>query len=520
VRILLWHGWLLEGSGSNVYSAKVAEVLRRDGHQVLIVCQERHPERFSFVDAWATVGPNGLTNPVPTGVATNDGFVTLLRPEIGSMLPVFVIDEYEGFDSVKRFVDLTDDELGSYLQRNVDALRAASDWFEPDAVITGHAVPGAVVALRALGPERYAVKIHGSDLEYAVRLDDRYRELARQGLEGAIAVLGATRDVLARTLTFVPSIAGRTRIAPPGADAEHWRPLPRQRALELAAVLLDSNEETVRGRPAATGRSVAFALAAKDGEALDALALGYDQAIPDPDAAERLRALASYQGPLVGYLGKFIPQKGVDLLIQALAILEQPARLVLVGFGQYREWLEGLTLALHLGQPESVRWLGSASSLSIELGDVEIADAAGLADRVIFTGRLDHRYAPAAIAALDVLVVPSVMDEAFGMVAAEAAATGALPLVARHSGLAEIATALENAVGQPELFSYQSGPGAVRAIAAGLERLLAIPEPRRSELRSAVSDFVGREWSWARTAAGIVAAARIQEPEGPPDNHE
>ena len=43
----------------------------------------------------------------------------------------------------------------------------------------------------------------------------------------------------------------------------------------------------------------------------------------------------------------------------------------------------------------------------------------------------------------DVVVVPSIFPEAFGMVAAEAAAAGCPPLVARHSGLAEVAKALE-----------------------------------------------------------------------------
>ena len=55
MRVLLWHGWLLEGSGSNVYTAKVAEANRRAGHSVLILCQEPHPERFSFIDEWGTV---------------------------------------------------------------------------------------------------------------------------------------------------------------------------------------------------------------------------------------------------------------------------------------------------------------------------------------------------------------------------------------------------------------------------------------------------------------------------------
>ena len=56
MRILLWHGWLLAGSGSNVVTARVAEAYRRQGHEVLLLCQEGHPERHPFVDAWGTVG--------------------------------------------------------------------------------------------------------------------------------------------------------------------------------------------------------------------------------------------------------------------------------------------------------------------------------------------------------------------------------------------------------------------------------------------------------------------------------
>ena len=32
--MLLWHGWVLEGAGSNVYTARIAEVYRREGHDV------------------------------------------------------------------------------------------------------------------------------------------------------------------------------------------------------------------------------------------------------------------------------------------------------------------------------------------------------------------------------------------------------------------------------------------------------------------------------------------------------
>ena len=41
----------------------------------------------------------------------------LLSPVIGSTLPVFVVDRYEGFDDVRSFTDLSDDELEAYLRR-------------------------------------------------------------------------------------------------------------------------------------------------------------------------------------------------------------------------------------------------------------------------------------------------------------------------------------------------------------------------------------------------------------------
>ena len=64
-------------------------------------------------------------------------------------------------------------------------------------------------------------------------------------------------------------------------------------------------------------------------------------------------------------------------------------------------------------------------------------------ERTLFTGALEHRHLVPLLPLCDVAVVPSIFPEAFGMVAAEAAAAGAPPLVARHSGLAEVAAGLE-----------------------------------------------------------------------------
>src|SRR2546429_854869 len=129
-----------------------------------------------------------------------------------------------------------------------------------------------------------------------------------------------------------------------------------------------------------------------------------------------------------------------------------------------------------------MEWIQEHSPMSIELTRDEVARARGMRGRVTFTGRLDHRYAPLALAALDVLVVPSVLDEAFGMVAVEGAAAGAPPLVARHSGLAEIASALERAVPSGGPFSFEPGAGAVRRLAEGIGSHLQRPREDRADV--------------------------------------
>jgi glycosyltransferase involved in cell wall biosynthesis len=424
-----------------------------------------------------------------------------LRPLIGPLLPVFVRDRYEGFDAVKTFVELTDGELAGYLDANAATLRAANEWHDSQAAIVGHAVPGAAVAARALGPGAYVVKIHGSDVEYAIRAQERYRRLAGEGLGPARVAIGASRDVVERCRALVPGMTETTAVVSPGVDVAAFHPIPRRAALLDVAARLAGDPEIAAGRPSALDEEVRRALAARDADALDGLAAGYDQAVPDPDAPQRLTGLADLAGPIVGYFGKLIPQKGVELLLSGSAHVASRPTVLIVGFGSHREWLAALAMAQRDRDADAIAWLGTTRGMPVEAPPSTDPGA------VVFTGRLDHRYAPGSLAAMDVLVVPSILEEAFGMVAAEGAAAGALPLVARHSGLAEVAGALETEAGRPGVFSFDPGDGAIWRIRDGIDRLLALPGPERDELRRAVSGFVAREWSWEGTARRLLQLA-------------
>ena len=126
------------------------------------------------------------------------------------------------------------------------------------------------------------------------------------------------------------------------------------------------------------------------------------------------------------------------------------ARLLVVGFGAFREALEGLAAALARGdldaaaalRGEDGRELPELAAFLAALGPEAAAyraAAAGIADRVHWAGRLEHDELADVLPAADALAMPSTFPEAFGMVAAEAAACGALPVVAGHSGMAEVA---------------------------------------------------------------------------------
>src|SRR3954469_12455927 len=164
VRILIFHGYLLRGTGSNIYNASLVTALVRLGHEVHLLCQDRQAGELDFVDAvgrWedGDLVVETLNEPVRC---------TAYLPDIGRILPVYVADEYEGFDAV-RLPDMDDDAIEHYIEANVAAIRDVAARAEPNVALANHLVMGPVIVARSLGGRvPYAVKVHGSALEYVV----------------------------------------------------------------------------------------------------------------------------------------------------------------------------------------------------------------------------------------------------------------------------------------------------------------------------------------------------------------
>jgi glycosyltransferase involved in cell wall biosynthesis len=256
----------------------------------------------------------------------------------------------------------------------------------------------------------------------------------------------------------------------------------------------------------------------------------------DPAEAARAFALVDPERDrLVAFVGKLIVSKGVDLLVAAwpLVLAREPrARLVIVGFGAFRDGLGQLIAALAAGDLDAAlalaragrsleagsdgdgRELGHLTAFLTGLAGDEreryLAAAATLTQRIVLTGRLEHDELAALLPACEAVVVPSTFPEAFGMVAAEAAACAALPISAAHSGLAEVSGTLAAAVPPQaaQWLSFAVDDEAVRAIADALGGWLGAGADLRERTRAGLVATVRQRWSWEGVARGVLAAAQ------------
>ena len=410
MRLLLWHGYLLDGTGSNVYTQQIARAWGRMGHDVRVVCQERRPERFDL-------GPN----------------VRVIVPDIGGLLPVFVLDRYERLEA-RHVADLTPEELERYVAANAGCLVGELARDPAALVLANHAIMGGPVAAAgcAASATPYVVKLHGSELEYAIRGRPRLAELARPGLDGAAAVLAGSEHILdvAQELLGRGPYLDRAAVLPPGVDTDAFT--PQGGSWSALTRLLETDP-------------------------------GRGERHPDRDAAARLHGT----GRFVLYVGKLMREKGVHVLLdawRALAPDHPGVALVVVGFGDARAELE-----------------------------------AQAPQRTVFTGAMSHAQLQRLIPLADVMVVPSVLAEAFGMVAAEAAACGVVPVVADHSGLAEVAAGLGEA--------GRRFDGSPDGLARELDALLRLPPGERRRLGVIARGVAVERWSWVGIAGRLLELA-------------
>jgi glycosyltransferase involved in cell wall biosynthesis len=478
LRICILHGYLLSGTGSNIFVNNLVRKFCQYGHDVLLFCQEKRPEAYDFISRYCVFSrDNRQYRTVFESETHYPGSCTLYNPDIDGLLPVYVYDEYEGF-KVKTFTELSPEEIDAYISKNVEAVETVYNENGFDLVQTNHVIMSSYIA-RVLWKRchvPYYMSLHGSALNFSVKKKESLRGYAAQALLDAKGIFAVSNHNRLEAMTYFKDIASdikqKFKVIPAGVDTQLFRIRDdsKQDSIEdLKKILLDRTKLLHKGKSRIQKcRFLSDLEQTSSVEEVDRLVsrynAKYDQGHPDRDILETLDRIDWEKDRVVIFVGKYLWTKGIQMVISALPIVLNripDLHLLLVGFGSYREELEALVYSLDSGRRELFRYLIEKSNLHMGPGDnpeavkpFKFLDA--LAERkevknyfrsaqmyeisrhVHFIGALSHIELSRLLPCADGFVAASLFPEAFGMVSIEALACGVLPIVSNQTGFKEI----------------------------------------------------------------------------------
>ncbi len=535
--ICILHGYLLEGSGSNLWTREVVRALCREGEGVHLVCQENHPEDYDFIAAVYAYEPDGQRITLFERDTSYQGRCVLHKPRLGDTLPVYVGDKYEEFARAVPMVELPDREIEAYLGRNMAVAERVVREGGVSVLHANHAVLMSVVAERVAAATGvpYAVMPHGSAIEYAVKKDPRFHAFAESALARASRVIVIGGEMRRRVLETFPAVGNlepRLSDLPLGVDAAAFTAVERKGRKARITALTQVLKGAKRGWRPEAGQDLYGRLRPGMGRTAFASALeagrGYDEKCPDADLEDKLAGIDWKRDELLLYVGRLIAAKGPQSLIAALPLILEnrpEARLVVVGHGPLRETLEGLLWALEQGAGRLVRNIAAWGSV-LEADPTPFEDlclffdsleAQGKLDayfetarrvvrpeRVIFTGYLTHNHLKHLFPCCDAAIFPSVVAEAGPLVFLEALASGCFPIGTYFAGMAasidEVSGALPD--GDADLMKLPVDPERkVAEIAEKAVAALALGGRHKQAMR----DTVAASHDWVTVARRLAA---------------
>jgi glycosyltransferase involved in cell wall biosynthesis len=540
--ICILHGYLLEGSGSNLWTRSITESLCRQGHDVHLMAQENHPERYDFITEARRYREDGEVETFFRRDPVHTGTCVLHKPDLGDTLPVYVWDRYEEFPRVVPMVELSDEEVESYVSRNERALLRIVRENGITAMHANHAVLMSVVAQRVSRETGvpYAVMPHGSALEFAVKRDERFLRLAESAFTDArrvFAIGDEMRERVRGILGAVPGLEEKFSGLHLGVDTSQFELVSRAERRATLAKMAESLRDVPRGRRAAHFAAMRARLhggmRTDEMRALFADAdAAYEAKAPDADVEAKLQGIDWEHEPTLLFVGRLISTKGIQSVIAALPLIlaaRPDLRLLVVGHGPLREPLEALLWALEHGERGMVEHIvargrelegspeGDADGTELTQvarfleqlqarGELEGYYAAAREhvrpDRVVFTGYLTHRELHYLFPCCDVAVFPSVVKEAGPLVFLEALASGAFPLGTYFAGMKASIDSVAAALPPEDADAMKLDPSPERTVADIIRRVpaaLALSERHRETLYQVARD----RYDWKSVATKL-----------------
>jgi glycosyltransferase involved in cell wall biosynthesis len=360
---------------------------------------------------------------------------------------------------------------------------------------------------------------HGSAIEYAVKKDKRFFDLAESALDNArrIYVIGSEiRSRLKNLFPELPSVESKMMELNLGVDTTLFNPVEVQDRKANIQELMELLKHVKRGKTHAQEQHLRERITAdisqEQLQEIMGISSSYNAKLTDESAERKLKSIDWEHEKIILFVGRLIASKGLHSVVSALPEIlsaEPNTRLIIVGHGPQREAMEALIWALQNGHRELVLKLvewgralednGSGPLEETQQYFNQLRSSGKLEDyfekaqqylddhRIIFTGYLTHKELCKLFPVCDVAVFPSVVPEAGPLVFLEAMASGCFPVGTYFAGMAASIDSVSHAL-PPEIIGLMKlSPRAdqtVRDIANNVLKALHIPEANKESLRT------------------------------------
>ena len=532
MKIGLYHGFNLTGSGSNEFTRYLAKTFMDQGHSVHIICREYHPDKIEYVgQLWQWKRDGSCVESVVN--RQYEDTCALHQIPYGDFYPVYISGK-KSSETFKEFVDLTNEELEIFKVLNHTLLMKIFSRIEIDILHTNHLViqPSLAIAPCKAHNIPFIIYPHGSAIEYTVKKDPRFQLEAREAINACQGLIIGNREVRDRICNLFPDLKGmvldKTQIVGVGVDTELFTPVSRERRSESIDCLLKlESVKNTQGKSPQLVQELQQALAMDDYSVISSYDERYVHNNVDNDLQEKLSALDLSQ-PILLFVGALTVGKGLQSLLCALPMIYKShpdTQLLIVGSGSFREVLEALVYALsNNDQPllncllenrfdasrvdEIQYWRDVRYFLQkLESPEEYYSLAQRLQRQVLFLGRFNHEQLSYLFPCADLAVFPSVIPEAYPLVLMESLANGVLPMVSYFSGFKDGIDELEQYLPDDLVECMKISMDEKQRVATIARNTIRLLEVLKSkDMSGELSKLARDQYDWSHRARQMVEA--------------
>ncbi|HEY5602765.1 MAG TPA: glycosyltransferase family 4 protein [Gammaproteobacteria bacterium] len=535
MKIGLFHGYNLTGSGSNEFTRYLARTFLDQGHSVHIICREYHPAKIEFAgQLWQWKRDGGCAISVANKQYENT--CTLHQIPYGDLYPVYISGKQRS-DTFKEFIHLTDKELDDYKALNDRLLALILAQIKIDILHANHLVLQPSLALAHCKRNHIPLVIypHGSEIEYAIKKDLRYQLEARKAIMGCQGLIIGNREVTNRLCNLFPDLSTmileKTHIVGVGVDTRLFAPVARpSRPGRIKTFSTSRLIDDAQGKSPQDVQAMHEELDRHHYDAIATLSDAYVHNSVDRDIKDKLAAV-DFSQPVIVFVGALTGGKGLQSLICALPGIYKVhpnTRLLVIGAGGFREVLEAFIYALarrdylllqHLLysplEPEQKQSAALWEDVVYYLDNLANPDeyfalAQRLLPQVVFLGRFNHEQLSHVFPCADLAVFPSVIPEAYPLVLMESLANGVLPVVSYFSGFKDGVDELQQYLPSDAVEPMKIPMDYTQRVEAIANNIVALLEMlNRKDLGGDLAKIAREQYDWSHRARQMTDAYQV-----------